>query len=247
MILDELLQLTDELPVTTESEICLDASLERGEAELLEAGDRGLRERLVREIGEGRASPQRKSLAKHARRLLGLALVERPHALVEKALEAIEIDLSRLDTQHVSRTTGEDDPIRRARFLERPPEVGNVVLDDLRCGGRRRLSPELVDEAVAGYHSTSMQEEEREEGLLLSAPDQHRPIPIADLEGPENAEFQAPLRAARLPLAARSPRPTGHSGRLWASVDQPMGDLLPPPPILTSRRPHGAVATRKES
>jgi hypothetical protein len=45
------LQLAGELGMPAEGEFCLDAPLEHGQPEVFEACDRGLRERVVRELG----------------------------------------------------------------------------------------------------------------------------------------------------------------------------------------------------
>ena len=55
---DELLQLADDVRMPAEGEIRLDPALERGQAQLLEARDRRLRERLVGEVGERRPAPE---------------------------------------------------------------------------------------------------------------------------------------------------------------------------------------------
>ena len=59
MLLDQRLQLTDELGVAAPSDVTLDPFLETRETELVQAGDLGLGEALVCELGEGRPTPQR--------------------------------------------------------------------------------------------------------------------------------------------------------------------------------------------
>src|SRR5439155_16490339 len=61
--LDERLELEHELGVPAQGEVGLDSLLERDGAELLEPGDLGLRERLVRKVGECRTAPQGKGVA----------------------------------------------------------------------------------------------------------------------------------------------------------------------------------------
>ena len=60
---DDRLQLGDELAVAAEREVGVDPVLERGEPQLREAGGLGRRERLLRELGERRAAPERERLA----------------------------------------------------------------------------------------------------------------------------------------------------------------------------------------
>ena len=63
---DERLELGDELCVAAEREIGLDPLLQRDRAQLLEPGDLRLRERLVEEVGERGATPERERLAQRA-------------------------------------------------------------------------------------------------------------------------------------------------------------------------------------
>ena len=68
---DETLELADELRMAAEREIGLDPLLERREAKLLEADDRGLGELLVGEVRQRRAAPERERLAELCRGGLG--------------------------------------------------------------------------------------------------------------------------------------------------------------------------------
>ncbi len=74
-----------------EREIGLDALLERDQPELLEAGDVGLCERLVREIRERRAAPQAECLAKQLARAGRLASLQRIAPVACEALEALGV------------------------------------------------------------------------------------------------------------------------------------------------------------
>ena len=68
VLADESLELGNELRLTPEREIGVDALLEGGEPLLVEPDTRGARKRRV-ELGEGRAAPQRKRLAQQFGRL----------------------------------------------------------------------------------------------------------------------------------------------------------------------------------
>ena len=56
---DELVQFADELGVTPEREVGVDPPLEGREPQLLDPPDRRLRERLVCEVGQRSAAPER--------------------------------------------------------------------------------------------------------------------------------------------------------------------------------------------
>ena len=63
---DERLELADELAVRAGGELGLDRAFERAQPLLLEPPDRGRGERLVGDVGERRAAPQRERLALRA-------------------------------------------------------------------------------------------------------------------------------------------------------------------------------------
>src|SRR5262249_25767656 len=81
----ERFELADELRVAPERQIGIDALLEHRQPELLEARDLDLRERLVGEVGERRASPERQRLVQAVR-----------IAACDELLESLEVELTRL-------------------------------------------------------------------------------------------------------------------------------------------------------
>ena len=81
------LELGDELVVAAHSQIRLDTVLHRGDAELLQPGDLGLREGLEDDVGEGVAAPQPQRVAQRRRGLLRLGVVEQAPAVGHQPLE----------------------------------------------------------------------------------------------------------------------------------------------------------------
>ena len=73
-------QLRDELTVAPQREVGLDPELERRETDLLESGDRGLREARVRQVGQGRASPERQRVVQPLRGPANSPLARSPRA-----------------------------------------------------------------------------------------------------------------------------------------------------------------------
>ena len=67
VLFDESLELPDESEMARGVEVGLDPLLQRREPELFEPGDLRLRERLVRELRERRAAPERQRLAQELR------------------------------------------------------------------------------------------------------------------------------------------------------------------------------------
>ena len=99
MLPHERLQLADDLGMTARGELGVDPLLERGQPQLLQPHDLRLGERLIREVRERRPAPQRQRLAQHLRRALRI----RAAGLRDKPLEPREVELGRIDPQHIAR------------------------------------------------------------------------------------------------------------------------------------------------
>ncbi len=132
MLADERLELSDELRMPTKCEIGVEAPLERRQVQLLESPDFRLRERLIGEIGERGTAPERERLAERV-----------PTALLGEALEALEIELARLDPDQVPRRLGDD-----AVGTEQLAQLRDVVLEGIGGRLRRPVALEVVDPPV---------------------------------------------------------------------------------------------------
>ena len=184
MARNERFQLRDDLGLTPECEIGLDPVLERRDVELVEPGDLVLREALVREIRQRRPSPEREGAPQLLGRLPGLAGRERGSSLGQTAFEAVAVELVRLDPKRIAAANGAKGLGAAGQLL---PEGRNTVLQHLRSGLGRVLSPELVDDHVARHRLVAAQEQAG----------QHRPLPrpaqgqaalaVEHLQGPEDA------------------------------------------------------------
>ena len=211
MLRDERLQLADERAVPAEREIGVDPVLERGEPELLEPVRLRPRERLVREVGERRAAPERERLA--------AAAPTRSRRLRPRAAAGPRRTAGRTGRRRTARArsaacsrAGATPAARASRAparLERLAQMRDVPLDDV--GGRvgRRPAPELVDQAVERHHLVRVQQEQREDCPLLRSPErQGRPV-RGDLERAQDAEVER-VRTATVPGgAARKAAGTG--------------------------------------
>ena len=123
---DERVELADHLDVAAGLEVGVDRHLGRAQPQLLEAADLGGGERLVRDVGERVAAPQRQRLAR-AR-------------LLEQALEADRVDGSLRQLAARSRGRG----WRSGVAVEHPPQMRDVELHHLRprwAAARRPTSP----------------------------------------------------------------------------------------------------------
>ena len=110
MLGDERVELADQLRVPARGEIGVDPLLERRPAQLLEPRDLGLRERLVGEVGERRAAPQRQRPPQRRGGAVGIGALR----LADELLEAREVELRPVDLQGVAGRRGSRAGRRRA-------------------------------------------------------------------------------------------------------------------------------------
>jgi hypothetical protein len=161
---DQRLELPHDLGVTAERELRLDQLFHRRHAQILETRDLRLRERLIREIGEHRASPQAERPVERFERLRGASGCKLGATLVEHALEAVRIHLLGADFEAVAVGTRDHDVVatvaRPAR--ESLAQARDVDLKRLCGGGGRLLAPQFVDQAVAAEGLAPVEEQQRE-------------------------------------------------------------------------------------
>ena len=158
---DERFHLGDELCVALTLEVGVNAILERGKANLLEARRLVLGERLEREVGERWASPQvecHTELRSAFFRRPGLGSLDHPS-------EALEVELLRRDLQPVPGRCGSHHIGPQCL-----PELRDEVLQ--RGGGSRRraLSPQQVDQSVGRDDASGIQQQDCQDGALLGPP-----------------------------------------------------------------------------
>lgn len=122
VVIDELLQLAHDLGMATGGEIGFHAKLQRGQSLLLQTRDLGGGERLDGQLGERRAAPQRQRLAQGRGSILGSTVCQHAACVLDEALEAFRVELSRLHAQAVAgRRRGHD--LRVAKCLAQPRDV----------------------------------------------------------------------------------------------------------------------------
>ena len=115
---DERVELADHLGVPAGVEVRVDRQLGRAQPQLVEPADLGGRERLVGDVGQRLAAPQRE-------RLPGAPVVEQP-------LEPRRVDVAVGQPQLVAAPVGDD---LRAVAVEQPAQVRHVELHHLRRAG----------------------------------------------------------------------------------------------------------------
>jgi hypothetical protein len=203
-------ELRDELFGAPTRELRLDSIFDRRDAQLLEPDDLVLREGLVGEVAERRASPQLQRRTELLRRLLLVARGERGPPLRQRLLEAVAVELAGANLQRVGPADGTQ---RFAAAGELLPQRRNAVLEDLRGRGRRALPPQPVDDHVAGQRPVGVEEEQRQDRALPRSAERELPLAVERLERPENAVIHAVLRLNLHPGPAITER--------WAPMGEP--------------------------
>ncbi len=153
-------ELSDDLRVPTAGKIGLDRRLGRTGAQLLQPADLRAGERLVGDIGERVAAPQRERLA--------------GTPLRDQALEPERIDVAPVEPQLVPAAARHD---QRAVAGERTAQVGDVGLHHLRRARRRGVTPQTLGEALGPDGVLGLEREHGEDGTLLAGAEGDR-VPV---------------------------------------------------------------------
>ncbi len=106
MLANQALELADKRRRQPSTQVRIDAQLHRLQAQLLEARDLSLGERLVDQIFVRAAPPQGQPFAGHERSRRRIGLEQTP-GLPQQRLEPPRIDVVRFDVEHVARGPGE--------------------------------------------------------------------------------------------------------------------------------------------
>ena len=162
-------------------EIGRDPVFEHAEPQILEPVDLGLREVLELRVGERGTAPERQRLSQQPRSLGWLGVPR----LAGQPLEAEEVELTAVELEHVARRPR----VQKAR-AQQLAELRDRVLERGRCGARWVLTPELVDEALGREGLVCPQEQECQEGTLISAAELHRRAFVQHLERTEDSELE---------------------------------------------------------
>ena len=168
---DERLELGGEGRMPARVEIRRDARFEGCEPALLEQPGAGASELLVGMIDKGRPAPQRQR---------GMRIV-----MVDELSEAVGIELPRLDTEEIARRACGD-----AVSAERRAQRVHVHLQRIGGAGRRRRTPDPVDQPVGGDHLVGVKEEEGEQRARPRAAERDDDaVVVQHLQRPQHTEF----------------------------------------------------------
>lgn len=133
--------------------------------QLPEAPDLRLRELLKLELGQRLTTPKSECPTKQIVRRRVVTVGDCLTSLDGELLETINIQLSRPNAQQITRRGR-----GQALLAEALAKTRDIDLDVLRrC--RRRVTPELLDQPLARDRLVRVQKENRQQSILLTAPD----------------------------------------------------------------------------
>ena len=190
MGVDQFGQLAHDLGMPPTGQGLFHSALHRGEPELIEASALRDHETELTEIGQDLAPPE----------------VERRTEvlLLDEALELPSVDDVGIDVEHVT------PPGRAERLVgQHLAQLGDVLLERLRRGGRRETVPDVLDEPVGGDDAPHVHQQPGQHGPLTSTAERHRAAVAGHLEPPQDAEPHLPLPRHQATPAARRRRSTG--------------------------------------
>jgi hypothetical protein len=185
VLVDQAPELANDLAVTTQCEIGVDADLDRSESKLLEAFALRVPVEMEPDTGENRTAPERERFGREGDGALGVSGRCRVRRLAEE----------RLEEPRVEDGVAEIDAIPAASSLQRDvewdkgvPKPRHVCLEAVRRRRRRVFPPDLVDEPREGNDLVRAKEERCEHGKLLAAPELKRGVPDLGFDGTEDEE-----------------------------------------------------------
>ena len=171
---DERVQLAGDGVVRARVELRRDPGLDRREPRFVETRRVGAHERLVGDVGERRAAPERERL--------------REAAVGDELLEAGGVQLAGLDPQQVA-GGARDDPVGSERLAEGV----DVHLERAADARGRILAPHGVDQPVGRDRFVAVEQQEREQRSWALPPErQGLPAVPEHLQRPEHPELHDP-------------------------------------------------------
>ena len=141
--------------------------------------------RLLGQVGERRPAPERERLSQVVGRIVRAPRFERRPAALEQALEAVEIELVRVDDDAVA-VAGGLDPLR----AERAPQPVDVHLQRLHGGCRAVPRPRARRQLLGRHHAPAVDEQQCEQRALLRRAERSRSPSDHGLDRPQDAELR---------------------------------------------------------
>ena len=141
-------QLTEDLFVPAERNVTVDPVHQRRQPELVELGDLVTTARFEQQTRQGRTAPEAERLAQELGSRFQLARGCAFAGAGKQLPQARNVQLIVVDHEAVAAVRRRDRVVTVTS--QHLAQLGDVDVDGLLCRGRRRLAPEVVDQALAG-------------------------------------------------------------------------------------------------
>jgi hypothetical protein len=206
MVGHQALELADHLRMPSEAQLGLDSVLARREPKLLQASDLGLDRPLIGEIRQRRTPPDVEGRLELVGRLLEIAGVRRGPSAVDGLLETAQVELPVFDLKLIARRAGHQNApgAPPTLGLEQVAQRGDVHLQGFLRGLGRCVTPQGLDQPVAGDGLVRVDEQDPEEQTRLGTGGGQAVPTSTDLQWPEDSELdrfagRSRLRSCRAP------------------------------------------------
>ena len=196
--------------MATECEIGINAGLDGGEPEFRKPPDHGLRKGLVHEVHERRAAPEGEPRAEPVGGVGRIAGGERAASLLDKTLEAEEVDGVGIHARRVPAGS-----CHQHVGGERPAKTRNERRERVRCRLWRIVAPQLVDQLVTRDDFVGPQQQQCKQPALPDAPEGECPVREMSFKRAEQTKLERPF--SRHPPVIRLSSPA----QILASKDEP--------------------------
>ena len=191
MLAHETFELGHELGAAAELELCIEALLRDGQAELAQALDDRPRERLECEIGERLTPPDAERLPVEADGRRGVAGRERRSRCLRSPFEDRQVEPLRRHQDAIAGRPGLDERTglaRRTIRLQQGSQLRDLPVHLGHGGDRRLLAVQLVREAVDRHDPIRVEQQDRQHRALPRTAKSNRPGRRHHLERPQDAE-----------------------------------------------------------
>jgi hypothetical protein len=165
-LLEQPAKLPHEFHIPSQGQVCVRAGLERPRSKFVEALGLRAAVRVQRNTGEDRAMPKAQCLLREGRGSRVVAGGGRLGGLLHECLEHPRVENGAPEADPVSASPSlEGDAVRREHLAE----PRDVCLQAVRCGRRRTVRPDLVDQALVRYDLAGTEQQGPQNGPLLAA------------------------------------------------------------------------------
>jgi hypothetical protein len=198
------LQLSDQRAVPSEGQVGLDAVLQRGQAQRLQAGPFRRQGGDLVQVAQQGSAPQAQPGCQLVGGRLWMVADQGAAAGCGQVLEPLGVQLTGRHLELIARRAGGQPPSIRT---QRAAEPVDITLQGMAGGGRRVAVPQVLNQPVGGDDPACLDEQQRQQGALARGPKVQRLAAGHHLKRSQDPELHRPSRRW---LDLTDPGRTGH-------------------------------------